>query len=209
MDNSDLIKLLQWVFGIIKVTLGAICEFTRGNGLQKKDFTSDGFPVIHYGQIYTKYGFSTTQTVSFTKKEIFDRLKKANSNDLVMATTSENIEDVGKAVVWEGSEQIGVSGDAYIIHTSQNARYLNYFFNSTLFQIQKERKVSGTKVIRINAKDMDKFVINLPSLSKQIEIASILDNFELLISDISQGLPKEIELRQKQYEYYRDKLLSF
>lgn len=209
LDNSDLIKLLQWVFGIIKVTLGAICEFTRGNGLQKKDFTSDGFPVIHYGQIYTKYGFSTTQTVSFTKKEIFDRLKKANSNDLVMATTSENIEDVGKAVVWEGSEQIGVSGDAYIIHTSQNARYLNYFFNSTLFQIQKERKVSGTKVIRINAKDMDKFVINLPSLSKQIEIASILDNFELLISDISQGLPKEIELRQKQYEYYRDKLLSF
>ncbi|WP_019777541.1 hypothetical protein [Streptococcus sobrinus] len=43
-----------------------------------------------------------------------------------MATTSENVEDVGKAVVWEGNENIGVSGDAYIIHTSQNARFLNY-----------------------------------------------------------------------------------
>ncbi len=71
-----------------------------------------------------------------------------------MATTSENVEDVGKAIVWEGKEEIGISGDSYIIQTSQNSRYLNYWFRSTYFQSQKERKVTGTKVVRINSKDM-------------------------------------------------------
>ena len=206
---SDLIRLLNWVFGPIRVQLGAICDFTRGNGLQKKDFTEEGFPVIHYGQIYTRYGFSTKDTVSFTSQSVFDKLKKAQPNDIVMATTSENVEDVGKAVVWEGEEIIGVSGDSYIIQTSQNARYLNYFFKSVHFQSQKEKKVTGTKVIRINAKDMEKFAIDIPSFEEQSRIVSILDAFDTLTSSIKEGLPKEIELRQKQYEYFREQLLSF
>lgn len=209
LAQSDLIKLLQWVFGPIRVQLGAICNFTRGNGLQKKDFTEEGFPVIHYGQIYTSYGFSTDKTISFTDKGVFTKLKKAQPQNIIMATTSENVEDVGKAVVWEGVEEIGVSGDAYIINTLQNARYLNYFFKSIHFQEQKKRKVTGTKVIRINAKDMENFIITLPSLSDQHCIVSILDKFDKLTSDLSQGLPKEIALRQQQYEYFRDRLLDF
>ena len=98
---SDLIRLLQWVFGTIRVELGAICTFIRGNGLQKKDFTEEGYPVIHYGQIYTRYGFSTEKTISFTGQSVFAKLKKAQPGDIVMATTSENVEDVGKAVFWE------------------------------------------------------------------------------------------------------------
>ncbi|MGG6837292.1 restriction endonuclease subunit S [Streptococcus gallinaceus] len=200
---------MQWVFGPIRVSLGAICDFTRGNGLQKKDFIDEGYPVIHYGQIYTRYGFSTKDTISFTSQTVFDKLKKAKPNDIVMATTSENVEDVGKAVVWEGTEEIGVSGDAYIVQTSQNARYLNYFFKSVPFQSQKEKKVTGTKVIRINAKDMENFLIPLPDLEQQQQIVNILDKFDTLTSDLIQGLPKEIELRRKQYEYFRDKLLQF
>ena len=49
----------------------------------------------------------------------------------------------------------------------------------------------------------------LPSIPVQNYVVSILDNFDALINDISQGLPKEIELRQKHYEYYRAKLLDF
>lgn len=207
--RQDLIRLLWYVFGPIKVSLGVICDFMRGNGLQKKDFVEQGKPVIHYGQIYTKYSFSTKNTLSFTTQEVFDKLKKAAPNDIVMATTSENVEDVGKAVVWEGNENIGVSGDAYIIRTSQNARFLNYYFKSSHFQIQKERKVTGTKVVRIHSKDMENFIITLPQLSEQERIVSILDKFDTLTSDLSQGLPKEIALRQKEYEYWRDCLLKF
>ncbi|HEM6089811.1 TPA: restriction endonuclease subunit S [Streptococcus suis] len=206
---SDLIRLLQWVFGTIRVELGAICTFTRGNGLQKKDFTEEGYPVIHYGQIYTRYGFSTEKTISFTDQSVFAKLKKAQPDDIVMATTSENVEDVGKAVVWEGIEEVGISGDAYIVKTTQHSRFLNYFFKSIHFQEQKEKKVTGTKVIRINAQDMEKFIIALPSLENQSCIVAILNKFDELTNSISQGLPKEIELRQKQYEYFRDTLLNF
>ncbi|MCK4004830.1 restriction endonuclease subunit S [Streptococcus suis] len=206
---SDLIRLLQWVFGTIWVELGAICTFTRGNGLQKKDFTEEGYPVIHYGQIYTRYGFSTEKTISFTDQSVFAKLKKAQPGDIVMATTSENVEDVGKAVVWEGIEEVGISGDAYIVKTTQHSRFLNYFFKSIHFQEQKEKKVTGTKVIRINAQDMEKFIIALPSLEYQSRIVAILGKFDELTNSISQGLPKEIELRQKQYEYFRDTLFNF
>ena len=189
--------------------MGSICEFIRGNGLQKKDFVQDGYPVIHYGQIYTMYGFSASETISYTSKEVFDRLKKAQPNDIIMATTSENVKDVGKAVVWEGNEEIGISGDSYIVRTNQNSRFLNHYFNSIHFQIQKEKKITGTKVIRINSKDMQNFNIVLPALDDQFSIVSTLDKFDTLTADLSQGLPKEIELRQKQYEYFRDKLLKF
>lgn len=207
--RQDLIRLFNWVFGTIRVELGAICTFTRGNGLQKKDFTEEGYPVIHYGQIYTRYGFSTDKTISFTDQSVFAKLRKAQPGDIVIATTSENVEDVGKAVVWEGNEEVGISGDAYIAKTTQHSRFLNYFFKSIHFQGQKEKKVTGTKVIRINAKDMEKFIINLPSLEKQSRIVAILDKFDELTTSISHGLPKEIELRQKQYEYFRDTLLNF
>ena len=189
--------------------LGVICNFVRGNGLQKKDFTTVGKPVIHYGQIYTKYDFSLDETFSKTSEVVFEKLKKAQPNDLVMATTSENVEDVGKAIVWEGKEEIGISGDSYIIQTSQNSRYLNFWLRSISFQSQKERKVTGTKVVRINSKDMEKFQIVVPSLTEQERIVSILDNFNTLTNSLSEGLPKEIELRQKQYEYWREQLLNF
>jgi len=208
-DNSVIIKLLQWVFGPIRVELGSICEFVRGNGLQKKDFTEIGKSVIHYGQIYTKYDFTVTETLSKTSEIVFEKLKKAQPNDLVMATTSENVEDVGKAIVWEGKEEIGISGDSYIIQTTQNSRYLNYWLRSTSFQTQKERKVTGTKVIRINSKDIEKFQILLPSLIEQERIVAILDKFNILTHSLSEGLPKEIELRQKQYEYWREQLFNF
>lgn len=208
-DNSTIIKLLQWVFGPIRVELGTICEFVRGNGLQKKDFTEIGKSVVHYGQIYTKYDFSVSETLSKTSEIVFKKLKKAQPNDLVIATTSENVEDVGKAIVWEGKEEIGISGDSYIIQTTQNSRYLNYWLRSTSFQSQKERKVTGTKVVRINSKDMEKFKIVLPPLTEQKRIVSILDNFNTLANSLSEGLPKEIELRQKQYEYWRNQLLNF
>lgn len=189
--------------------LGEVCNFIRGNGLQKKDFVEEGFPVIHYGQIYTKYGFSARDTISFANGEIYNKLRKAKRGDIIMATTSENTEDLGKSVVWEGEQEVGISGDSYIIQTSQNPRFINYYLQSIHFQLQKENKVTGTKVIRINSKDMVNFDIKVPSLLRQKQIVSILDNFDVLTSNLVFGLPKEIELRQKQYEYYRDKLLSF
>ncbi len=190
-------------------TLGEIGEFTRGNGLQKKDFRENGNPVIHYGQIYTKYGFSADKTISYVDDSTFAKLRKAKTNDILMATTSENVEDVAKCLVWCGEQEVGFSGDMYCYSTSENSRYLAYYFQTTEFQKKKERKVTGTKLIRIHANDMRKINIVLPPLEIQKEIVNTLDKFNTLTNSISEVLPKEIELRQKQYEYYRERLLSF
>ena len=191
------------------VTLGEIGEFTRGNGLQKKDFLDEGNPVIHYGQIYTKYGFVAEEVLSYVSDEIFSKLRKAQKNDILIATTSENVEDVGKSVVWVGEDEIGFSGDMYSYRTKQNSKYIAYYFQTNAFQKQKERKATGTKMIRIHGDDMEKFEIPLPPLSLQNKIVKVLDKFQILLSDIKGLLPEEIEQRQKQYEYYREKLLTF
>ena len=194
---------------LLCTTLGDIGKFTRGNGLQKSDFASHGKPVIHYGQIYTKYGFETNEVISFVSEELFGKLRKARQGDILMATTSENIEDVGKCVVWTGNEEIGFSGDMYSYRTTENPKYIAYYFQTAEFQKQKEKKVTGTKLIRIHGDDMEKFSIQLPPLSLQNKIVEILDKFQAMLSETKGLLPKEIEERQKQYEYYREKLLTF
>ena len=52
--------------------LGEVGTFTRGSGIQKKDFVEDGRPCIHYGQVYTYYGLSATETKSFISEELYE-----------------------------------------------------------------------------------------------------------------------------------------
>ncbi len=102
-------KLLDGV-EVVWLPLGEIGQFIRGNGLQKKDFIETGFPAIHYGQIYTKYGLSADETFTYISEELAKKLRKAERNDLLLATTSENDDDVVKPLAWLGN-QSAISGD--------------------------------------------------------------------------------------------------
>ena len=126
-----------------------------------------------------------------------------------MATTSENDADLCKSVVWEGDEEVCFGGEQHCLRTSENPKFLAMFFRTDAFNKQKRKFTTGTKVRRVHLKDLAKVIIPLPPLEKQAEIAEILDKFEKLTNDISQGLPAEIAARRKQYEYYRNKLLTF
>ena len=191
------------------VKMSEIGTFTRGNGIQKKDFVESGVGCIHYGQIHTYYGTFTYKTKSFITAEYARKLKKAAKGDLIIATTSEDIEGVCKAVAWLGDEEIAVSTDAYIFHHNQNPKYISYLFQTEMFREHKKKYATGTKVIRVSGDNMGKFYFPLPPLSEQEHIVAILDRFDALVNDISIGLPAEIEARRKQYEYYRNKLLAF
>lgn len=184
-------------------------SFVRGSGLQKKDFTAVGVGCIHYGQIYTHYGTYTDKTLTFVSKDFARKARKAQSGDLVIATTSENDEDVCKAVAWLGNEEIAVSNDACIYKHNLNPKFVSYFFQTEHFQKQKRQYITGAKVRRVNADNLAKILIPVPSLEEQARIVAILDKFDTLTTSLTEGLPREIELRQQQYEYYRDLLLSF
>lgn len=183
--------------------------FLRGNGLQKKDFTRQGVGCIHYGQIYTLYDTFTEKTKSFVSPELAKKLKRAKQGDLIIATTSENIKDVCKAVAWLGKEEIAISGDAYIFRHNQNSKYLAYVFQTEMFAKYKQQVVTGTKVMRVSGDNLAKFIIPIPPMEEQQRIVAILDKFETIVNDISEGLPAEIAARRQQYAYYRDKLLTF
>ncbi|EGF4767454.1 restriction endonuclease subunit S [Escherichia coli] len=186
-----------------------IGEFIRGGTFQKKDFIDAGVGCIHYGQIYTYYGTYTEKTKTYISTALAKKCKKAQKGDLIIATTSENDEDVCKAVAWLGSEDIAVSSDACIYKHNLNPKYVSYFFQTEQFQNQKRQYITGAKVRRVNADNLSKILIPVPSMEIQERIVSILDKFDTLTNSITEGLPREIELRQKQYEYYRDLLFSF
>ncbi|MBI0177247.1 restriction endonuclease subunit S [Bartonella apis] len=191
--------------------LGEVGELIRGNGLQKKDLIESGVPAIHYGQIYTYYGLYTETTKSYVSSLLAKKLKKINCGDLVITNTSENIEDVLKPLVYLGNIPAVIGGHASIFKPRNyiNGKYIAYLFNTNFFFKQKEKIARGTKVIEISLRDLSRIVLPIPSLERQKRIVSILDKFDALTTSISEGLPREIELRNKQYEYYRDQLLNF
>lgn len=191
------------------LAMGDIGDFIRGNGLQKKDFIESGVGCIHYGEIYTYYGTSATETKSFVSEELALKLKKAKQGDLVIATTSENVDDVCKAVAWMGQDDICISGDSHLFKHNQHPKYLAYMFQTQLFSSYKQRVATGTKVMRVSAANMSKFQLPIPSLEEQERIVSILDKYSESVDKLVSNIRREKELVQKQYEYYREKLLTF
>lgn len=189
--------------------LGDIADITRGGKFQKKDFVEQGKPCIHYGQIYTRLGITTQEPITYLNNDVYNKSKKAVPKDIVMAVTSENVEDVCKCTVWVGNEDIAVSGHTAIIHPIINSKFLAYYFQTTMFFKQKRKFAHGTKVIEVTPDKLNNIIIPVPPISVQENIVKILDRFDKLNNDISEGLPAEIEARRKQYEYYRDKLLTF
>ena len=186
-------------------------ELIRGSGLPKSDFSEEGVPAIHYGQIYTYYGTHTTETISFVSSETAKKLKKVDTGDVIITNTSENIEDVGKSLVYLGTETAVTGGHATIFKPTGrlSAKFFAYYTQTFQFYRSKRKLAKGAKVIDVSAKDLAKIKIPVPTPEEQARIVTILDQFDTLTASISEGLPKAIELRQKQYEYYRNALLNF
>ena len=184
--------------------LGDVGVFVRGGGLQKADFVETGMPCVHYGQIHTCFGISVSEAVTFVSEAQFARLKHADYGDLLIATTSEDDEAVGKATAWLGDGEVAISGDMFYYRHNLEPKYVSYFFASSSFQDQKRPYLTGAKVRRIADKGLSRIQIPVPPLEVQREIVRILDQFTTLEAE----LEAELEARRAQYEHYRNHLLS-
>ena len=189
--------------------LGEIGCFVRGGGLQKTDFVELGKPCVHYGQIHTRFGIFTEEAVASVSDAQYNRLKRADHGDLLIATTSEDDEAVGKATAWLGSGEVAISGDMFYFRHSLDPKYVSYFFASSLFQEQKRPYLTGAKVRRISDKGLSRVRIPVPPLEVQREIVRILDRFTTLEAELEAKLKEELEARRTQYEHYRNHLLSY
>ncbi|WBB57577.1 restriction endonuclease subunit S [Verrucosispora sp. WMMD573] len=195
--------------GVEFKTLGDVGKLIRGNGLQKNHLTDAGVPAIHYGQIHTIYGTWATEAVSFVTPEFAKRLRKAMPGDLVIATTSEDDEAVGKAVAWLGAAEAAVGGDAFVYRHTLNPKFVSYFFQSEQFRNQKRTGITGTKVRRISGDKLAKIKIPVPPKRVQDEVVRVLDLFSGAVAGLKAELDAESISRRLQHAYYRDNLFTF
>ena len=184
-------------------------EFSRGRRFTKDDMVADGISSIHYGEIYTHFGTYATKTVSRVRNELRSSLRFAKPGDLVIASVGETVEDVGKAVAWLGDEDVAIHDDCFSYRHSMNPKYVSYYFQTARFHSEKNKYVARAKVKRLSGASLGKLTIPVPSDAEQARIVAILDDFDALVNDLSIGLPAELAGRRKQYEYYRDRLLTF
>ena len=187
-DNSAIIKLLQWVFGPIRVKVGQVVNLQRGKRLVRKQLTTSGSVPVYQNSL-APLGYYTES----------NRVK--NTSFVICAGAAG---EIGYSTV-----DFWAADDVYTLETSDNIsdKFIYYVFLSK--QDRLKSQVRKASIPRLSKDAIDKITFYLPSITEQERIVSILDNFNTLTNSLSEGLPKEIELRQKQYEYWREQLLNF
>jgi len=192
-----------------RVRLGELGIFTRGRRFTKADVVEKGIPSIHYGEIYTDYGVAASVAISHVRPELFSQLRFAQPGDVVIASVGETVEEVGKAVAWLGEEQVAIHDDTFKFRSELNPKFVSYCLQTSEFHAQKNKYVARAKIKRLSGSDLARIAIPVPSENVQTEIVEVLDKFDARAHDLSIGLLAELAARRKQYEYYRDKLLTF
>lgn len=209
-------KLLSFEDEVYQVewkTLGELFDFK--NGLNKsKEFFGTGTPIVNYTDVYRNIKLtkdSLKGRVEVTDDEKFRYSVKRG--DVFFTRTSETQEEIGKASVLLEEISDGVFS-GFVLRARPKTElllpeYCAYCFASSEFRKAIVRYSTYTTRALTNGGTLSKLEIPVPSLQIQERIVQVLDNFDAVCNDLNIGLPKEIELRQKQYEYFRDKLLTF
>ena len=187
-------------------TLGEVCQFVRGpfGGAIKKDcFIASGYAV--YEQQHAIYG--NTDIRYFISDEKYKELRRFEvmPGDLIMSCSG----TMGKIAIIPENAPIGVINQALLKFTVRKLvrnRYFKYYFETKISQQMNNEAKGGAIKNVASVGVLKKINIPIPPLPEQDRIVSILDRFEALVNV---ELPAEIAARRKQYEYYREKLLTF
>ncbi|MGM9569209.1 MAG: restriction endonuclease subunit S, partial [Phascolarctobacterium sp.] len=191
------------------VELGDVCHFIRGpfgGALKKEIFQPTGYAV--YEQQHAIY--KNLDIRYFIDNSKYEELKRfrVKPGDIIVSCSG----TIGKTFVIPDNSPAGIINQALLKLTpcdKLNVYYLQYFFENTIVNTLNDVSRGGAIKNVPSVGELKKIKIPLPSLVNQQRIVDILDRFDALCNDITSGLPAEIEARRKQYEYYRDKLLTF
>lgn len=181
----------------------------RGAGIKRDEVTETGIPCVRYGEIYTTYNVTFNNCVSHTDEDKIQNKKYFEHGDVLFAITGESVEEIAKSCVYLGHDKCLAGGDIVVLKHNQNPKYMAYVLSTTNAQSQKSKGKVKSKVVHSSVPAISDIIIPIPPLAEQEKIANMIVRFDHLCNDISNGLPAEIEARKKQYEYYRDTLLSF
>ncbi len=155
---------------------------------------------------FYKIGTFGKQPNAYISREVFDEYRKKFSfpkkGDVLLSASG----TIGRRVIYNGEP--AYFQDSNIIWIDNDESKVSNKFLYYLYAII-EWKTEGGTIQRLYNDNLKKIKIPIPPLAEQERIVAILDKFDALVNDISAGLPAELNARRKQYEYYRDKLLTF
>lgn len=181
-------KLLQYVFGYVMMPLSEVATCFRGEYITKKSTKPGNVPVILGGQ----------------EPAYFIHESNHVGEIVVVARSGAS---AGFVSYWNEAvfitDGFGYEADEKLMLP----KYLFYTLKNKEKQLNAMKRGAG--VPHVSGENLASILLSVPTLEQQKKIISILDRFETLCNDMTAGLPAEIEARQKQYEYYRDRLLSF
>jgi len=189
---------------VVKYKLNEIAKIYDGTH-QTPKYTDSGIDFISVENIKDIYN-----SKKYISVEDYNKYKiKPKLNDIFMT----RIGTIGKCTVFNKQKDLAYYVSLALIRPNNDivdSYYLKYLIESIIgIKELRKRTLVNAVPIKINKDDIGKLVLPIPPLEEQKRIVNILDRFDKLCNDISEGLPAEIEARQKQYEYYRDKLLTF
>ena len=187
-QSRALIKLLQYVFGYAMLPLSEIANVFRGEYITKKNEKAGNIPVILGGQEPAYY------------------IDRANHIGEIVAVARSGA-SAGFVSYWD--EPIFITdGFGYEVKKEVAIpKYLYYVLKNKEIELNGMKRGAG--VPHVSGERLGEINLPVPPIEEQKRIVSILDRFNTICNDLTSGLPAEIEARQKQYEYYRDKLLTF
>lgn len=193
--------------------LGELFEFKNGLNASKEQF-GHGKPIVNYVNVYKKNSIVSSDLTGRVELDAstIERYR-VKRGDVFFTRTSETREEVGFAsVLLENIEDCVFSGFVLRARPITNVilpEFCKYCFAT--YEIRKQIIQSSTLTTRAltNGTSLSKVKIMIPPLEEQNRIVSILDRFDTLTNDLTSGLPAEMEKRRQQYEYYRDRLLTF
>ncbi|WP_314272553.1 restriction endonuclease subunit S [Hoylesella shahii] len=206
--SLDVINRERKLDYVESVPLGKIGEIRMCKRILKEQ-TKDSGDIPFY-----KIGTFGKTPNSYISKELFKEYKLKYNYPKIGEVLISASGTIGKAVIFDGEDAYFQDSNIVWIENDESMFLNKYLFYC--YQIAKWKIAEGGTIQRLYNDNLKKTMIPVPyfgdnkkSLAEQQRIVSILDKFETLTTSISEGLPKEIELRRKQYEYYRNQLLSF
>ena len=206
-------KLLKAETNAYKYKLGEIATVTKLAGFEFTNYVtySENGNIIALRGLNVKNGRLDLHDVKYVDKSDFSKLERSKLHIGDMLFTY--VGTVGQVAIVDEEDKYYLAPNVALIRCNKEVllpQYMKYYFQTTRFwDKQIRRLLQSSSMQNIPMEKIRKFEIAVPPLDVQNRIVNVLDNFEKICSDLNIGLPAEIEARQKQYEYYRDKLLTF
>lgn len=197
----------------IKIELGQIAMVTKLAGFEFTKYVSysDSGKVIALRGLNVKNGHLDLKDVKYIDNSDLSKLTRSKLHIGDMLFTY--VGTIGQVALVNEEDRFYLAPNVALIRTTTDKlmpKFMRYYFQSSQFwKTQIDRLLQSSSMQNIPMGKIRKFKIPVPPLAEQKRIVDILDHFDKLCNDISEGLPAEIEARQKQYEYYRDNLLTF